>query len=92
MKKQYEINGNLYELEKDDDGVFDLEEVKSFMTDYFDKFDYVFGDFAYSRLRLKGFMDKGKKVNDIKYLDNYIKDYCAYGAKYFLLKKIKKQK
>ena len=89
MKKQYEINGNLYELEKDDDGVFDLEEVKSFMTDYFDKFDYVFGDFAYSRLRLKGFMDKGKKVND---LDNYIKDYCAYGAKYFLLKKIKKQK
>ena len=92
MKKQYEINGNLYELEKDDDGVFDLDEVKSFMTDYFDKFDYVFGDFAYSRLRLKGFMDKGKKVNDIKYLDNYIKDYCAYGAKYFLLKKIKKQK
>ena len=87
MKKKYEINGNLYELEKN---VFDLEEVKSYMTEYFDKFDYVFGDYAYEKLRLKGFKDKGNKVNDIKYLDDYIKNYCAYGAKYFLLKKIKK--
>ena len=70
--------------------VFDLEEVKSYMTEYFDKFDYVFGDYAYEKLRLKGFKDKGNKVNDIKYLDDYIKNYCAYGAKYFLLKKIKK--
>ncbi len=90
MKKKYEINGNLYELEKDEKNVFDLEEVKSYMTEYFDKFDYVFGDYAYEKLRLKGFKDKGNKVNDIKYLDDYIKNYCAYGAKYFLLKKIKK--
>ena len=88
--KKYEINGNLYELEKDEKNVFDLEEVKSYMTEYFDKFDYVFGDYAYEKLRLKGFKDKGNKVNDIKYLDDYIKNYCAYGAKYFLLKKIKK--
>ena len=92
MKKTYEINGNLYELEKDEKGVFDLEEVKSFMTEYFNDFDYVLGDFAYDRLRLKGFKNKGNKVNDIKYLDSYIENYCAYGAKYFLLKKIKKQK
>ena len=92
MKKQYEINGNLYEIVKDDDKVFDLEEVKSFMTEYFDNFDYIFGDFAYDRLRLKGFKEHGNKVNDIKYLEKYIEDYCAYGAKYFLIKKIKKQK
>lgn len=88
--KKYEINGNLYELEKDEKNVFDLEEVKSYMTEYFDDFDYVFGDYAYDKLRLKGFKDKGSKVNDIKYLDDYIENYCAYGAKYFLLKKIKK--
>ena len=29
------------------------------------------------------------KVNDIKTLDDYIENYCAYGAKWFLLKKIK---
>ena len=88
--KKYEINGNLYELEKDEKNVFDLEEVKSYMTEYFNDFDYVFGDYAYDKLRLKGFKDKGNKVNDIKYLDDYIENYCAYGAKYFLLKKIKK--
>ena len=27
--------------------------------------------------------------NNIKYIDSYIKDYCAYGTRYFLLKKIK---
>ena len=37
--KKYEINGNLYELEKDEKGVFDLEEVKSYMTEYFNDFD-----------------------------------------------------
>ena len=53
-------------------------------------------DYAYDRLRLKGFNDKESKsynkVNDIKKLDDYIENYCAYGAKYFLLKKIKIEK
>ena len=30
-----------------------------------------------------------EKLNDIKDLDDYIKNYCAYGCHYFLLKKIK---
>lgn len=90
--KKYEINGFEYELIRDVSNSFDLEEVRSFMTEYFNDFDYVFGDYAYDRLRLKGFKDKGNDVNDIKKLDDYIKNYCAYGAKYFLLKKLKKKK
>ncbi len=94
--KKYEINDKEYELIKDNGNCFDLEEVKSFMTEYFDNFDYIFGDYAYDRLRLKGFNDKESKsynkVNDIKKLDDYIENYCAYGAKYFLLKKIKIEK
>ena len=73
--KKYEINGKEYELIKDEHNCFDLEEVKSFMTEYFDNFDYVLGDFAYDRLRLKGFKDKGNKINNIKNLDTYIKDF-----------------
>lgn len=90
--KKYEINEKQYELIKDNGNCFDLEEVKSFLTEYFDDFDYIFGDYAYDRLRLKGFKEKGNKINDIKNLDEYIENYCAYGAKYFLLKKIKIEK
>ena len=63
------------------------------MTDYFNDYDYVMGDFAYNKLRLKGFCDKKNKkcnkTNIIDTIDSYIKDYCAYKCKWFLLKKIK---
>ena len=29
------------------------------------------------------------KINDIKYMDDYIKNYCSYGSKIFLLKKVR---
>ena len=91
--KNIEINNKTYELIKDDDKCFDLELVKEKVTDYFDDYDYIFGDYAYDKVRLKGYYDssnkKAKKINDIKFLDDYIKDYCSYGAKVFLLKKIK---
>jgi uncharacterized protein YutD len=52
------------------------------------------GDWAYGKLRLKGFNDKSNKnfkpINDIKNVDNYIKKYCAYGCRYFILKVIEK--
>ena len=70
-----------------------LEELEEKFTDYFDAFDFVFGDYAYEKLRLKGFYEstnkKASKINDIKYLDDYKKNYCSYGAKTFLIKKIK---
>jgi len=82
-----------YELIEDKEKCFNLAETTEKLTDYFDEFDYIFGDYAYDKLRLKGFNDKDnknrKEINDIKHLDLYIEEYCAYGAKYFLLKKIK---
>lgn len=90
---EFNNNNNKYELIKDDDKCFDQEIVAEKVTDYFDDYDYIFGDFAYGKVRLKGFYDsknkKAKKINDIKYLEDYIKNYCCYGAKTFLLKKIK---
>lgn len=93
MMKNVEINGKKYEIVRNDGDCFDLETVTEKMTDYFDDYDYVFGDIAYEKIRLKGYYDsknkKAKRINDIKYLDEYIKEYCCFGAKVFLLKKIK---
>ena len=90
--KKVVLNNKEYEVVRDDD-VFDLETVKELVTDYYDDFDYIFGDQAYNKIRLKGFYEinnkKVKALNDIKNLDDYIVNYCAYGCKVFLLKKIK---
>ena len=91
--KKIEINGVNYELVRNDGDCFNRELVVEKITDYFDDYDYIFGDFAYEKVRLKGFYEeknkKAKPINNIKGLDDYIKNYCSYGAKVFLLKKIK---
>ena len=83
--KEYEIITNYKDA-------FNLEEFILKYTDYFYDYDYIVGDIAYSKLRLKGFYDednkKVKKINNIKYIDDYINKYCAYDCKYFVLKKL----
>ena len=91
--KNVEINNNTYCLEENYKDSFDLEEITSLCTDYFNDFDYIFGDCSYSKWRLKGFYEstnkKVKAINDIKNLSSYIEKYCAYDCKYFLLHKEK---
>ncbi len=81
-----------YEIVEDNRGAFDLETVKERWTDYFSNYDYVVGDWAYGKLRLKGFYDKKNKncnkINSYENVKTYISDYCAYGCKYFILKRI----
>lgn len=88
------LNDLEYEIVKDDKNCLDLEKLKSKCTDYFIGFDYILGDFAYNNLRLKGFYDQNnpncKEINNINSLEDYLKNYCAYGCSYFLLKKLKK--
>ena len=87
-----ELENNKYELIKDSRNGYDSEALTEKFTDYFVDYDYIVGDWAYGKLRLKGFNEKGnknyKKLNDISLLDEYIEKYCAYGCKYFVLKKI----
>ena len=65
-------------------------------TEYFYDFDYILGDYAYNKLRLKGFCEKNNsrfnKINDIKTKDNYLKELCAFNCNYFLIKKEKRSK
>lgn len=92
--KEIVLNGIIYEVIKDERNGYESEEVKSKATDYFIPFDYIVGDWAYGKLRLKGFYDndnkKCKEINNIKNLEKYLKDNCAYNCKYFVLKKVYK--
>ena len=91
--KKIEINSVEYEIVRNDKNCIDKDVLSEKITDYFDDYDYIFGDYAYEKVRLKGFYEsnnkKANKINDIKTLDDYIENYCSYGASVFLLKKIK---
>jgi len=87
-----EVNNNKYEVIKDYKEAFNEEEFISKCTDYFNDYDYIVGDIAYGKLRLKGFYNekskKVKEINNFKNLDKYLKNYCANDCKYFIVKKI----
>ena len=56
---------------------------------------YIVGDFSYDKVRLKGFLEptnpKKTEINDYSKLDKYIEAYCSYGARIFILKKVKEK-
>lgn len=87
-----EIENHKYELVKNYKEGFIQEEFTEKYTDYFYDYDYIVGDIAYGKLRLKGFYDeKNKKVNKInnyKNVDQYLKNNCANDCKHFILKKV----
>ena len=89
--KLYEYNDIQYKVSKGDKTLLDNEIIKELVTDYFKDYDYIFIDEAYNKPRLKGFYStknkKVKDINNIKNLDNYIENYCAYGSKWVLLEK-----
>lgn len=70
---------------------FQLDAFKHRYQDYFEKFDFIVGDWASDMLRLRGFFQIGtRKVprdQQIDFLDDYLKEYCNFGAAYFVLAK-----
>lgn len=94
--KVYNFNDINYEIIEEDREAFDEETVREKMTDFFRVYDYIIGDWSYGKLRLKGFCDENNKyfnkINDIKTKDQYLEDFCAYGCKYFILKRLDNKK
>lgn len=92
---EIEINNIKYEIIKDEREGFDLEELKNRFSEYFEPYTYIVGDWAYGKLRLKGFYDQKDKevkpINNINFVDKYIKENCAYGCRYFIVKKVDKK-
>lgn len=92
--KKVVLNNIEYEIKENIDNCLDIDEITEKLADidYFTPYDYIFGDYSYDKIRLKGFYDskneKVKEINDIKNLDTYKKEYCNYGSRTFLLKKL----
>lgn len=82
-----------YEIIENYRDCYDKELLLEKITDYFYDYDYILGDFAYGKLRLKGFCNKDNpkfnKINNINNKEKYLEKECAYKCKYFLLKKVK---
>jgi uncharacterized protein YutD len=90
--KKIEKNEIEYKVIEDYNEAIDKDVLKEKITDYYSGFDYIVGDWAYGKLRLKGFYDRdNKKAKDHNNIDNvkkYIEEKCAYGCKWFEIKKI----
>ena len=86
------VEENEYKLIENYRDGYDEEMFKEKYTSYFENYDYIVGDIAYSKLRLKGFNKKTNKnfnkINDFKNVEKYIKTNCAYECRYFILEKI----
>ena len=90
---EIKIRENKYKVIKDYGNTVSMSNLNELVTDYYNNFDYIVGDWAYNKLRLKGFYNKNHKFvkehNNILNVDKYIENSCAYGCKYFILEKVK---
>lgn len=86
-----EVENNSYEIIKDYKNAFDLNEFLNHYTDFFEDYDYLVGDIAYGKLRLKGFYDsknkKAKNINNYNNVSKYLEEDCAVECRYYILKK-----
>ena len=86
------IENNSFEIIKDYKNGYNKDEFINKYTDFYDGYDFVVGDWAYGKLRLKGFYNKNnkncKEYNDIDNLDIYLKENCAFECAYFVAKRI----
>ncbi len=85
------LNQQKYMIMKDVRNAIELEAIEPKFTDYFKNYDYIVGDWAYGKLRLKGFNSKTnpnfKTINDIDKVEEYLEKFCAYQCRYFILSK-----
>lgn len=89
--KYITVQNQKYFVMKNEKDALDLERLEERYTEYFASYDYIVGDWSYGKLRLKGFNSKTnpnfKAINDIDKVDDYLKNFCAYDCRYFILSK-----
>lgn len=83
-----------YKLIENHRDAFDIEMMEERFTDYLFKYDYIVGDIAYEKLRLRGFYEDSRKSvpidMKISNLEDYLIEYCNFGCQYFVFERIEK--
>lgn len=84
-----------YKIIENHRDAFDIEMMEERFTDYLFKYDYIVGDIAYEKLRLRGFYDDSRKSvpvdMKISNLEDYLIEYCNFGCQYFVFERIEKK-
>lgn len=88
------LEGYQYEVVEEFREGFNQEVLEERYSDVLQKYDYIFGDWGYGQLRLRGFYEdaNSKATFDTKIgtIHDYILEYCNFGCAYFLIKKLGK--
>ena len=80
--KKVVINNVEYEVIRNDQDCIDIDLLQEKITDYFDAYDYIFGDYAYEKVRLKGYYDSNnKKIASINLNGGSYKEITLVSAK-----------
>jgi uncharacterized protein YutD len=79
--KKIVINEVSYEVVKENGDAIDVDLLSEKITDYFNDFDYIVGDWAYGKVRLKGFYESDNKKCNKVFLLNVLAWYPAYVAR-----------
>ncbi|MDN6626308.1 MAG: YutD family protein [Pisciglobus halotolerans] len=90
------IDGLKYSIIEDYREAFDSEKLEERYSPILEKYDYIVADWGYDQLRLKGFYkDQNRKVPQEKrigQLEDYIYEYCNFGAPYFVIERLETPK
>lgn len=82
----FRIENTCFRLIKNFKNAFNINDFTNlYVIEVLDKYKYIVGDLSDGKLRLRGFDDENRNIND---LDDYLKKSCVFEAPYFILIKI----
>ena len=89
--QELKIDQQTYLLVKDYREGFNFDAFYERYQEYFEKFDFIVGDWAHGKLRLRGFYQlyqrRVPKDQTIDYLEDYLREFCNFECAYFVLAK-----
>lgn len=89
MKKIIESTVGTFELKNNHKDVFDIVKFQErYVSEVYDKYEYIIGDVSSEMLRLKGFYADLNKKGNVKEIPAYLNETCNYNTGYYILKRI----
>lgn len=79
-----------FELLNNTKEAFDILKFQErYVSEVYDKYDYIVGDISSDMLRLKGFYEDTSKEQNVKDIPIHLNESCNYYCGYYILKRIK---